>query len=193
MINKTNNLSKAEFTQMFGNIFENASWITKKLYRKKPFSSFQDLSEKMISIFEDSNNENKLKIIKSHPDLADKTNISSLTPDSNKEQSGVGLDKCTEEEFNEFKNLNLKYKNKFGFPFIIAVKGKGKSEILDNFRKRISLDKKIELDEAITQVKQIANLRLNEVKKNLINTKHLQDQLISTCTKLKLFCNLHED
>jgi len=168
MFNKIDKLSETKFTEVFGNIFENASWITKKLYRKKPFGSFQDLSEKMISIFEDSNNENKLKILKSHPDLADKTNIGSLTPDSNKEQSGVGLNKCTEEEFNEFRNLNLKYKNKFGFPFIIAVKGKNKNEILANFKKRVVLDEQIELDEAINQVKQIATLRLDELKNKFI-------------------------
>jgi len=164
MFNKIDTLSETEFTEVFGNIFENASWITKKLYRKKPFGSFQDLSKKMISIFENSDNENKLKILKSHPDLADKTNIGSLTPDSNKEQSGVGLNKCTEEEFNEFRNLNLKYKNKFGFPFILAIKGKDKAEILDNFKKRVLSNKQIEFDEAIKQVKKIANLRLEELK-----------------------------
>ena len=65
-----------------------------------------NLSEKMISIFENSDNQSKLKILNSHPDLANKTKISSLTPDSNKEQTNAGLDQCTEEEFNEFKNLN---------------------------------------------------------------------------------------
>ena len=165
MFNKIEKLSETEFTEVFGNIFENARWIAKKLYRQKPFKNFEDLSQKMLAIFEDANNEDKLKILISHPDLADKTKVDSLTVDSNKEQNNAKLDQCTEEEFNEFKNLNLKYKKKFGFPFIIAVKGKGKSEILDNFRKRISLDKKIEFNEAIIQVKQIANLRLNELKK----------------------------
>ena len=167
MLNKINKLTLAEFIQVFGNIFENARWIAKKLYRQKPFKNFEDLSQKMLAIFEDANNEDKLKILISHPDLADKTKVDSLTVDSNKEQNNAKLDQCTEEEFNEFKNLNLKYKKKFGFPFIIAVKGKDKSEILDNFRKRISLDKKIEFNEAIIQVKQIANLRLNELKKKI--------------------------
>ena len=165
MFNKIDKLSKSEFTEVFGNIFENAAWIAEKLYEQKPFKNFQELSEKIMSIFENCDQQNKFKILNSHPDLADKTKISSLTPDSNKEQVNAKLDQCTKDEYNEFKNLNLKYKNKFGFPFIIAVKGKGKSEILDNFRKRISLDKKIEFNEAIIQVKQIANLRLNELKK----------------------------
>ena len=164
MLNKINRLSKTEFTEVFGNIFENASWITKKLYVKKPFENFKDLSKKMISIFENTDNQSKLKILQSHPDLADKAKIGTLTPDSNKEQSIARLDQCTEEEFNEFKNLNYRYKSKFGFPFILAVKERNKSEILVNFKKRILSDKKIEFDEAIKQVKQIASLRLNELK-----------------------------
>jgi len=131
---------------------------------QKPFENFKDLSKKMISIFEDTDNQSKLKILQSHPDLADKAKIGTLTPDSNKEQSIARLDQCTEEEFNEFKNLNYKYKSKFGFPFILAVKEKNRSEILVNFKKRILSDKKIEFDEAIKQVKQIASLRLNELK-----------------------------
>ena len=164
MFNKIEKLSETEFIEVFGNIFENASWIAKKLYEQKPFKNFQDLSKKMIDIFEATDNQYKLKILNSHPDLADKTKIGLLTPDSNKEQNNAGLDQCTEEEFNEFKNLNLKYKNKFGFRFIIAVKGRNKSEILANFKKRILSDKKVEFVEAIKQVKQIASLRLDELK-----------------------------
>ena len=163
MLNKINKLSETEFTEVFGNIFENASWIAKKLYLKKPFGNFLDLSKKMISVFEDADNQSKLKILRSHPDLADKTKIGALTQDSNKEQNNAGLDQCTKEEFNEFKNLNDKYKSKFGFPFILAVKERKKSEILANFQKRILSDKKIEFDEAIKQVKQIASLRLKEL------------------------------
>jgi len=161
---KIEQLSENEFTEVFGNIFENASWIAEKLYMQKPFINFEDLSSKMISIFENTNNQSKLKILNSHPDLADKTKVDSLTTDSNKEQNSAELDRCTEEEFNEFKNLNLEYKNKFGFPFIIAVKGKHKSEILINFKKRILSDKQTEFDESIKQVKQIASLRLDELK-----------------------------
>ena len=127
MFNKIDKLSETQFTEVFGNIFENANWIAKKLYEQKPFKNFQDLSKKMIYIFETANNEDKLKILNSQPDLADKTKIGSLTPDSNKEQNSAGLNQCTEEEFNQFKNLNSEYKNKFGFPFIIAVKKKKKN------------------------------------------------------------------
>jgi 2-oxo-4-hydroxy-4-carboxy-5-ureidoimidazoline decarboxylase len=162
MINKINKLSKSEFIKVFTNIFENASWIAEELYNQKPFDNFEELSSKMLNIFETATKEKQLKILNAHPDLANKTKISLLTPDSLKEQINAGLDQCTKEEFNEFKKLNNTYK-KFGFPFILAVKEKTKIEILNNFRKRVSSDPEIEFDEAVKQVKQIASLRLKEL------------------------------
>ena len=162
MINKINKLSKSEFVKVFANIFENAIWIAEKLYNQKPFDNFEALSSKMLNIFETATKEKQLKILRDHPDLANKTKISSLTPDSLKEQIGSGLDQCSEEEFNEFKKLNDSYK-KFGFPFILAVKGKTKTEILNNFKKRIYSDPETEFNEAIKQVKQIAIFRLKEI------------------------------
>ena len=159
MINKINKFSKSEFTKVFANIFENASWIAEELYVQKPFNSYEELSLKMINIFETCSKEKKLEILNAHPNLADKMRISSLTPDSKEEQHNAGLDQCTEVEFNEFKKLNDAYK-KFGFPFILAVKGKNKNEILNNFRKRVSSEPEMEFDEAIKQVKKIASLRL---------------------------------
>ena len=161
VIKKINKLSQSEFAKVFANIFENASWIAKDVYNEKPFKDFADLSQKMLSIFSTSTKENQLKILKAHPDLADKTKIGSLTPDSKKEQSNAGLDQCSEEEFNEFKNLNNEYKKKFGFPFIYAVKGKEKKDILSNFRQRSSNNIDVEFIEAKKQVKTIASLRLN--------------------------------
>ena len=168
MFNKIEKLSETEFTEVFGNIFENSSWIAEILYGQKPFKNFKDLSKKMISIFEGTDSQNKLKILNSHPDLADKIKIGSLTSDSKLEQSNAGLDQCTEKEFNEFKNLNTEYKTKFGFPFIIAVKGRNKLEILVNFKRRVLSDKKVEFHEAKRQVKQIASLRLEELKNKFL-------------------------
>ena len=162
MINKINKLSKSEFIKVFANIFENAIWIAEELYNQKPFDNFEELSSKMLNIFETATKEKQLKILNAHPDLANKTKISLLTPDSLKEQINAGLDQCTKEEFNEFKKLNNTYK-KFGFPFILAVKEKTKIEILNNFRKRIFSDPEIEFGEAVKQVKQIAILRLKEL------------------------------
>ena len=162
MINKINKLSRSEFVKVFANIFENTEWIAEELYNQIPFNNFEELSSKILNIFETATEEKQLKILNAHPDLANKTKIGLLTPDSLKEQTNAGLDQCTEKEFNEFKKLNETYK-KFGFPFILAIKEKTKIEILDNFRKRISSDPKIEFKEAVKQVKQIANFRLKEL------------------------------
>jgi len=165
MINKINKLPQTEFIKVFANIFEKARWIAKELYNQKPFDSFEELSSKMLGIFENTTREKKLEILNAHPNLADKTKIGLLTPESLREQNSVGLDQCTKEEFKEFQKLNDSYK-KFGFPFILAVRDKAKNEILYIFRKRIFSNKKTEFDEAVKQVKKIASLRLEEIKKN---------------------------
>ena len=164
MINKINKLFKSEFIKVFTNIFENARWIAEELYDQKPFGDFKELSSKILNIFEATTKEKQLKILKDHPDLANKTKISLLTPDSLKEQTDAGLDQCTEEEFSEFRKLNDTYK-KFGFPFILAVKGKTKIEILNNFKERVKCDIIDEFNQAIKQVKKIATLRINEINK----------------------------
>ena len=165
MINNINKLPETQFIKLFANIFENSQSIAGDLYKKKGdgFNDFDDLTNKMMDIFDNTTKEQKLKILNSHPDLANKTKVSSLTDDSKKEQQNAGLDSCTKEEFDEFKKLNDLYKKKFNFPFILAVKGKNKNEILDNFKKRISFDPTTEFDQAIKQVKQIASLRLKEL------------------------------
>jgi len=102
MINKINKLSKSEFIKVFANIFENARWIAEELYNQKSFDNFEALSSKILSIFATTTREKQLKILNAHPDLANKTKISLLTPDSLKEQTNAGLDQCTKEEYSEF-------------------------------------------------------------------------------------------
>ena len=163
MINKINNLPQSKFIEIFANIFEKTKWIAERLYNQKPFNSFEDLCSKILEIFKTTNKENQLKIIRAHPDLADKSKISLLNIDSRAEQNRAGLDQCSEKEFKEFENLNNEYKKKFGFPFILAVGGKNKAEILGEFKKRILNSNDDEFIEAIKQVVKIANLRLNEL------------------------------
>ena len=162
-IDEINKLSQSEFVEIFANIFEKTKWIAEKLYSQKPFDSFEDLCIKMLRIFKTASKEAQLKILKAHPDLADKAMVNSLTVNSRTEQSNAGLDQCSAEEFNEFKNLNNKYKQKYNFPFIIAVRGKNKVEILGEFKKRILNSNDDEFIEAIKQVVKVANLRLNEL------------------------------
>jgi len=161
-IDKFNKLSKAEFISIFGNIFEKTEWIAERCYESKPYNNLDELVSKMMKIFENSEKEKHLKILNSHPDLAVEKR---LTENSKNEQKNASLNQCSDKEFLEFKNLNEEYKKKFGFPFIIAVKGKNKEEILNSFRQRITNNINSEFEEAKKQVKKIASFRLSEIIK----------------------------
>ena len=157
-----NLLKKKEFLSIFGNIFEKSDWIADEVFNLKPFKNSNDLVIKMMDVYENINNEEMIKIFNLHPQLAIEKRLTSF---SSKEQTGAKLNDCSKEEFEEFEKLNADYKKKYGFPFIIAVKGKNKDEILNNFRQRIQNDFEIEFNEAKYQVKKIASLRLEGILK----------------------------
>jgi len=161
-IKKINSLDKSEFLSIFGNVFEKSKWISEKAFDKIPFKNLESFISEIIAIYENSNNKTILEILNLHPELAVEKK---LTIESDVEQSKANLKECTLEEFNEFKKLNMEYKKKFNFPFIIAVKGKNKNEILNYFRERINNSLDEEFLEAKKQVKKIANFRLEEIIK----------------------------
>ena len=161
-IDKFNKLTKAEFLYIFGNVFEKTEWIAERCHDLKPYNNVDELFSKMIEIFEKAQKNEHLEILNAHPDLVV---AKDLTENSKNEQKNANLNQCTNEEFLEFKKLNKEYKIKFGFPFIIAVKGKNKKEILNSFRQRITNNINLEFEEAKKQVKKIASFRLNEVIK----------------------------
>ena len=160
---KLNSLSENEFVSIFGNVFERSDWIANEAFRLKPFKNEEDLVNKMTNIYESCSDEEILKIFNLHPKLAIEKKLTNF---SSKEQTGAELDKCTKDELLEFENLNLDYEKKFKFPFITAVKGKDKNNILINFRKRIQNNYTTEFFEAKLQVKKIALFRLNEILNN---------------------------
>ena len=163
LIDKINKMTEHEFVLIFGNVFEKTIWIAKKTYTLIPFKNYDELSSKILEIYENSTKEKHLEIFNSHPDLAvEKV----LTKDSRKEQNSAELYQCSKEQLEEFKKLNIEYKKKFLFPFIIAVKGKNKDEILNNFRQRITNNINSEFIETKNQVKKIASFRLNEIIKD---------------------------
>ena len=159
-INNINQLNKSDFLLVFGNIFEKTEWIAEKVFDLKPFKNIDDLFSKIINQYENCNKEQILLILNSHPELVVEKK---LTKDSSNEQSGASLNECTIDEFEEFRKLNIEYRTKFGFPFIIAVKGKNKNDILNDFRKRIQNDLNSEFDEAKKQVMKIAFFRFKDI------------------------------
>ena len=161
-IEKINNLNKSDFLGIFGNVFEKSDWIAEKVFDLKPFKNNEDIFLKIIGIYENSDKNIILRIFNSHPELVVEKK---LTSNSKSEQSNARLNECTNEEYNEFKKLNIDYKNKFNFPFIIAVKGKNKNQILKYFRERIKNTLNEEFLEAKKQVKKIAIFRLEDILK----------------------------
>ena len=158
--NNFNNLNRDEFISLFGVIFEKTQWIAEKLFELKPFKDKDDLINKMIKIYETSSKDESLNILRSHPKLAVEKK---LTEHSNQEQSRANLKNCTQEEFDEFTKLNSEYEKKFSFPFIMAIKGKDKIEILNKFRQRINNNIEFEFEESKKQIKKIALFRLDEL------------------------------
>ncbi len=161
-IDKINELNRSEFIATFGNIFEKTDWIANKTFELKPFKDITEFVSKFITIYENSDHEKILKILNSHPDLVVEKK---LTKESQKEQHSANLNQCSEEELLEFSKLNKDYRSKFEFPFIIAVKGKNKNEILNIFKKRINNSIEEEFKEAKIQVKKIAIVRLDQILK----------------------------
>ena len=159
-IEKVNLLSENDFVDIFGNVFEKTNWIANKSFNLKPYKDFNQLISTIINIYENSSKEDCLNIFNAHPNLVVEKK---LTEDSRKEQKDANLNRCNDEEFSDFQNLNYEYKKKFGFPFIIAVKGMNKNEILTNFKKRVKNEINLEFEEAKIQVKKIATFRLNEI------------------------------
>ena len=161
-IDKVNKLSKSDFISIFGNVFEKTESVALKVFELKPFKDFDDIISKMLKIYEEYDRDKILEILNLHPELAV---AKKLTSESKLEQTSAKLNECSNEEYEEFKKLNLEYKKKFKFPFIIAVKGKNKEEILNSFRQRITNNINLEFEEAKRQVKKIASFRLSEIIK----------------------------
>ena len=161
-IDNINDLNKSDFLSVFGNVFEKTESVAIEVFKSKPFKNFEDIMFKMLAIYEHYEKNKILEILNAHPELAV---AKKMTSESISEQASAKLNECTNEEYEEFKKLNSEYKKKFNFPFIIAVKGKNKNEILNYFRERINNSLNEEFLEAKNQVKKIAKFRLEEILK----------------------------
>ncbi|MEE9455254.1 MAG: 2-oxo-4-hydroxy-4-carboxy-5-ureidoimidazoline decarboxylase [Paracoccaceae bacterium] len=162
--NDPREMSKADFVAQFGGVYEHSVWIAEKACGHglpMDANDVDTLCKYLRNIIETAGSEAQLTLLRAHPDLAGKLAKSGdLTDDSNAEQASAGLDQCNDAEFSEFNDLNNRYKTRFGFPYILAVKGRNRQEILANFRARIDNKPTVEFREALDQVHQIARLRL---------------------------------
>ena len=158
-------MNRVLFVELFGDIFEHSPWIAERAY-DAGLTTGQDTAEglhaAMVRVLSEATHEQKLALINAHPDLAGRLKLADLTADSRGEQSSAGLDTLTAEERDQFLKLNDSYKQKFGFPFIMAVKGRSKDEILAAFEERLDHETDQEFEAAIVQIELIALLRLKE-------------------------------
>ena len=159
-------MNSAEFAGRFGGVFEHSPWVAERAFETgiaEPFSAVT-VHASMCAAFRNGTGAERLAVLRAHPDLAGKLAIAGeLTEDSRKEQAGAGLDRLSAEEHARFTLLNKAYTEKFGFPFIIAVKGLNKDDILSAFEIRINNSTVQEFDTACTQVERIALLRLTTI------------------------------
>jgi len=161
---KINELSQAAFVEQFGPLYEHSAWIAERAHEMGVAAKHND-PDQLCALFrrvlDHASYDEKLGLIRAHPDLVGKAAVAGqLTDDSTVEQSSAGLDQCSEEEFDRFNHLNGVYKDKFGFPFVMAVRNSHRSEILVAFEQRYLNPVVVEFETAIEQIHIIARLRL---------------------------------
>ena len=161
------NFKKLKFISLFESIYEHSDWVIKSVIEDKyniP-NTLNELRSAMKKVVNKSSDNLKLKLLRAHPELVIKKNqLSSLTESSQEEQKSAGLDQCSEEEYEEIKSLNKSYKEKFQFPFIIAVKGLNRLDIIKSMKKRVNNNYEEEFLTAINEVHKIAKIRLDALE-----------------------------
>jgi OHCU decarboxylase len=157
-------LDRDAFIAAFGDIYEHSPWVAARTYdRGEParFDSVDSLHAQMAAVLLDASRDEQLALINAHPDLAGKAAIrGELTAASTVEQAGAGIQDCSAEEFARFSALNAAYKARFGFPFIKAVKGSDRQQILAAFEQRIHHSPQQEFATALAEINRIALFRL---------------------------------
>ena len=167
-LNQLNAASQAEFTQWLDGTYEHSPWIAAQAWAQRPFKSLAQLKLALAEVVRNADRTAQLALIRAHPELAGKAMVSqTLTAESTNEQGKAGLTGCTPEEFARIQQLNTDYNAKFGFPFILAVRGpRGlglpKAEIIATFARRLDNHPDFELAESLRNIHRIAEIRLND-------------------------------
>ncbi len=160
-------LDRTKFVAEYGGVYEHSPWVAEQCFDDEGHLAADqpsDLAGPFAHQVEATDHTRQLMLLRAHPDLAGQLALGGeLTAESTSEQASAGLNQCTQEELDEFTDLNTAYRQKFDFPYILAVRGRGRVEILDNFRKRLPNDMASEFREALNQVHQIAKLRLDSL------------------------------
>jgi 2-oxo-4-hydroxy-4-carboxy-5-ureidoimidazoline decarboxylase len=155
-----NAMSQPEFVAALGTVFEETPAIAKIAWHTRPFTSVSDLHQQMVNVVSYFSPEKELALIQAHPDLGSKAKMAEA---SVQEQAGAGLNQLSPQEYEQFQHLNQAYSEKFGFPFIIAVKNHTKESILTAFQRRLENSAIQERQQALVEIAEIARFRLTEL------------------------------
>jgi len=148
------------FVAALGWVFEHSPWVAERAWQKRPFLDAVALHAAMVRQVAGATKAEQLALLRAHPDLGTRARISGA---SSEEQAGAGLDRLTAEEFAQLQQLNEAYRQKFGFPFLYAVKGSSKYDILMALEQRLDSPVEAEFEEALRQVYRIAEFRLSDM------------------------------
>jgi 2-oxo-4-hydroxy-4-carboxy-5-ureidoimidazoline decarboxylase len=156
-----NGMSREEFAREFGGVLERSPNFAERAAGGRPFQSLDEMHGAFVGEVERAPEGEQLALLRAHPDLADR--LASLTASSTREQASAGLGTLSEDEFRKFQHLNVAYRKRFGFPFIICARLNSKDTILASFRVRLKNSRETEFKAALDEVAKIARLRLEEL------------------------------
>jgi OHCU decarboxylase len=158
-INDLNEMPLSEFVEKLKDIFEHSPWVVQRVGEFRPFSSRKDLYEQVITVVKTASEGEKLDLIQAHPHLGTRKTMSSF---STSEQKNAGLSQLSEAEYESLLDMNQQYVQRFDFPFILAVRGKNKNEILQAMRNRLKNSKEQEFNQALAEIYQIVRFRIED-------------------------------
>lgn len=163
-LQQLNQMDRSAFVELLGSVFEHSPWVAEGAYNLLPITSVEDLQQKMTSVMNHANEEKQLALIRAHPELAGKEAQSdALTRESKNEQASAGLNHCSTEELAHLRQLNRQYRDRFGFPFIIAVKQLTRHDILEQLQQRLNHSAQDEFNASLQQIIKIASFRLHDL------------------------------
>jgi OHCU decarboxylase len=159
-------MTEAQFVARYGGVYEHSAWVAEAVAAEAVGAKdLAEIANLMAECVDNAARERQLTLIRAHPDLAGKAQIAGeLTEDSTAEQASAGLDQCSAEEYARFQDLNSRYKEKFGFPFVMAVRASSRAEILAAFAARLENDAVTEFETALQEIHKIAQLRLQAME-----------------------------
>lgn len=163
-ISQINALDRESFVRIVGPVFENSPWIAELAWASRPFANLASLHSLLCEVVTKSSMERQLLLINAHPDLVGRLALAgSLTPESNREQASAGLQTLTPDEVAIFQSNNARYREKFGFPFIICARLNKKEAIISGFQSRLGNSPETEIQTALGEIFKIAELRLRDL------------------------------